>query len=41
MRDKLIHFYFGVNYELLWETIKNRIPEVKSVIRQILQESAK
>ncbi len=37
MRDKLIHFYFGVNYELLWQTIKNRIPEIKPVIRQILQ----
>ena len=31
MRDKLIHFYFGVNYELLWQTIKNRIPEIKPV----------
>lgn len=38
MRDKLIHFYFGVNYELLWQTIKNRIPEIKPVIRQILQD---
>ena len=38
MRDKLIHFYFGVNYDLLWQTIKNRIPEIKPVIRQLLQE---
>jgi len=38
MRDKLTHFYFGVNYELLWQTIKNRIPEIKPVIRQILQD---
>jgi len=41
MRDKLIHFYFGVNYELLWQTIRNRIPEIKPVIRQILQDLAK
>ncbi len=41
MRDKLIHFYFGVNYQLLWQTIKNRIPEIKPVIIQILQDFTK
>jgi uncharacterized protein with HEPN domain len=41
MRDKLIHFYFGVNYELLWQTIKNRIPKIKPVITQILQDFTK
>ena len=41
MRDKLIHFYFGVNYELLWQTIKNRIPEIKPVISQILGDLKK
>ena len=25
MRDKLIHQYFGVNLELVWETIQNRL----------------
>jgi uncharacterized protein with HEPN domain len=23
IRDKLIHDYFGVNLEIVWETIKN------------------
>ena len=41
MRDKLIHFYFGVNYELLWQTIRNRILEIKPVICQILQDFRK
>ncbi len=41
MRDKLIHFYFGVNYELLWQTINNRVPEIKPVIYQILQDLTK
>jgi len=40
MRDKLIHFYFGVNYELLWQTINNRVPEIKPVICQILEDLA-
>ena len=38
MRDKLIHAYFGVDYETLWETVRKRIPEVKIVIREILQD---
>ena len=41
MRDKLIHFYFGVNYELLWQTINNRVSEIKPVICQILQDLTK
>jgi len=28
MRDKLIHFYFGVDMEIVWETVKARIPEL-------------
>ena len=37
MRDRLIHFYFGVDYDLVWRTIKERLPEVKSRIREILE----
>jgi len=40
MRDRLIHFYFGVDYELVWRTIKQRLPEVKPHIEDILQETA-
>lgn len=36
MRDKLIHFYFGVDYDLVWETIKKRLSEVKNEIDEIL-----
>ncbi len=37
MRDRLIHFYFGVDYKLVWETIKKRLPKLKSVIENILK----
>jgi uncharacterized protein with HEPN domain len=37
MRDKLIHFYFGVDYKLVWETIKKKIPEIKPQIKKILR----
>ena len=36
MRDKLIHHYFGVDTELVWETAKNDIPFLKSEIHKIL-----
>jgi uncharacterized protein with HEPN domain len=29
MRDKLIHEYFGVNYEVVWDTVKMELPELK------------
>jgi len=37
MRDKLIHFYFGINYALVWQTIKKRLPELKLAIEEIVQ----
>ena len=36
MRNKLIHEYFGVNLELVWETIKNKLPELEKQISGIL-----
>jgi uncharacterized protein with HEPN domain len=38
MRDRLIHFYFGVDYELVWKTIKNRIPAIKPLLSKILED---
>jgi uncharacterized protein with HEPN domain len=37
MRDKLIHFYFGINYDLVWQTIQNRLPALKIAIEEISQ----
>jgi len=38
MRDKLIHFYFGVKNELVWHTIKDVIPTLKPVIGRIIAD---
>jgi len=38
MRDRLIHFYFGVDCQLVWKTIKERIPLVKVHIINILEQ---
>ncbi len=37
MRDRLIHFYFGVDYNLVWKTIKERLPNVKPLLRNVLE----
>ncbi|MFN3331936.1 MAG: DUF86 domain-containing protein [Caldilinea sp.] len=36
MRDKLIHFYFGVDYHLVWKAITERLPQVKQEIQKAL-----
>ena len=36
MRNKLIHEYFGVDLETLWNTIKNRLREIKQPVEEIL-----
>jgi len=41
MRDKIIHFYFGIDYEIVWEVIKKRLPEIKSLIKKILKDLEK
>ncbi|MFP4585431.1 MAG: DUF86 domain-containing protein [Desulfococcaceae bacterium] len=35
MRDRLIHSYFGVDYGLIWKTIKDRLPQVKEDVERI------
>ena len=36
MRDKLIHHYFGVDYELVWDVVTKKIPDLKREIERIL-----
>jgi len=38
MRDKVIHFYFGVDREAVWLVVKERIPGLKPLIEQILRD---
>ena len=40
MRDKLIHEYFGVNYQVLWKTAKEDIPPVETLIKKVLREES-
>lgn len=38
MRDKLIHFYFGVDMEIVWETVKVRIPKLEPLVQAVLND---
>lgn len=40
MRDKLIHFYFGVKYDLVWSTIKDVIPQIRPFLIEILNQES-
>ena len=37
MRDRLIHDYFGVDYELVWDVVQHRIPQVRHQLESILK----
>ena len=37
MRDKLIHHYFGVDYELVWDIIENEIEELSFQVDRIIE----
>lgn len=42
LRDKLIHHYFGIDYEIVWDILIHEIPElnkqIDAIIRQEQQE---
>ena len=38
MRDRLIHDYMGVNYTIVWDVMKNKIPEMHKQISEFLIE---
>jgi uncharacterized protein with HEPN domain len=35
--DRLIRDYFGVDYELVWDVVQNRIPELRAQIISMLE----
>lgn len=37
MRDRLIHGYFGVDYELVWDVVVSKVPEVGRAVRALLE----
>jgi uncharacterized protein with HEPN domain len=38
MRDRLVHHYFGVNWEILWDVVKAKLPVLKNQVQEILRD---
>ena len=38
MRDRLIHNYFGVDYDLVWDVVTNKIPALRQQLTGLLQD---
>lgn len=37
MRDRLIHDYFGIDYDIVWDVVTNKMPTLQKEIQQIIQ----
>ncbi|MDX2034363.1 MAG: DUF86 domain-containing protein [Blastocatellia bacterium] len=37
MRDRLIHDYFGVDYEIVWDVLVNKIPALAVDMKKIIE----
>ena len=38
MRDRLIHDYLGVDYDLVWDVVRNKIPHLRKEVEDILEK---
>lgn len=38
MRDRLIHGYFGVDYELVWDVVRHKVPALKRQLEEMLAD---
>lgn len=41
LRDRIIHGYFDINYDIVWDVIKDKIPKLDPKIRKINEEVIK
>ena len=38
MRDKLIHWYFEIDEEIVWKVAKDKLPDIKIQIDDIIKD---
>ena len=36
MRDKIIHHYFGIKWDIVWSVVKDKLPELKEKIEETI-----
>ncbi len=39
IRDKLIHEYFGIKLEVVWNTVEKDLPELKILIAKMIEDT--
>jgi uncharacterized protein with HEPN domain len=39
LRDILIHDYFGIDMDIVWDVVQNKLPPLADQVRLILEES--
>ncbi|MBL0129281.1 MAG: DUF86 domain-containing protein [Flavobacteriales bacterium] len=37
MRDVLIHHYFGIDYDIVWDVLENEIPALHTALHRIIE----
>lgn len=37
MRDRLIHGYFGVDYDIVWDVAQNKAPALRQAVAEIIR----
>ena len=40
MRDRLTHDYFGVDYDLIWDVVQNKLPVLREQILTVLRSES-
>jgi uncharacterized protein with HEPN domain len=40
LRDILIHEYFGIDAEIIWEVIKKKLPELEKAVKFLLEKES-
>ncbi|MBI4008142.1 MAG: DUF86 domain-containing protein [Planctomycetes bacterium] len=38
MRDKIIHHYFGIKWDIVWSVVKDKLPELKESVEGVLNK---
>lgn len=38
MRDRLIHDYMGINYSIVWDVIRNKMPDLSKQITEVIEK---
>jgi uncharacterized protein with HEPN domain len=37
IRNKIIHEYFNINYAIVWDTVRDDLPDLKKSIKKIIK----